>query len=102
MFVPIHVEYVDTTKAPEPSLRAMHQLYVIWEAEDLPDDPHMPYEQRLVDWRHLHQFQSIPQWLLWDGTEAVATAGALMDRQQNLDNAYGWVFVRPDRRGARS
>ncbi|HEX6145239.1 MAG TPA: GNAT family N-acetyltransferase [Acidimicrobiia bacterium] len=96
----IHIELVDTRVAPEQTLRALHELYLTRDAELLPDDPPVPWEQRLVDWRNLLDSEEVPRWALWRGPEAVATAGVYMDREQNLENAFGWVYVHPDHRGS--
>jgi RimJ/RimL family protein N-acetyltransferase len=93
------IEYVDTRIAPEDTLRALHELYLIRDAELLPGDPPVPLQQRVVDWRNLLESESTPRWALWDGPEVVATSGAYMDLHQNLENAFGWVYVDPSHRG---
>lgn len=93
------VEYVDTTSATESILAAMHELYLEIDDEELPGDPPKPYEQRLVDWRHIPEFETNPRWVLWDDDRLVATSGASMNLDQNLENAFGWVHVRRDDRG---
>jgi GNAT superfamily N-acetyltransferase len=95
-----HVELVDTRVAPEVTLRALHELYLTRDAELLPDDPPVPWEQRLVDWRNLLDSEVIPRWALWQGPQVVATSGVYMDLEQNLENAFGWVYVHPDHRGS--
>jgi mycothiol synthase len=77
----------------------MHELSVIWDHEDLPDDPPTPLAQRIADWRHVRETDSMPRWIIREDGLAVATAWAYMDLAQNLDNGYGWVFVHPDHRG---
>jgi GNAT superfamily N-acetyltransferase len=95
------IELIDTRTAPEETLRALHQLYLARDTELEPEgDPPVPWEQRLIDWRHLLETEAIPRWALWQGNEIVATAGAYMDLEQNLDNAFGWVYVHPDHRGS--
>lgn len=94
------IEFVDTPSAPEETLRALHELYLTYDEEVLPGDPPVPWEQRLVDWRHLLDSEAIPCWALWKGPEIVATSGVFMDLEQNLDNADGWVYVHPQHRGS--
>jgi GNAT superfamily N-acetyltransferase len=95
-----HIELVDTRVAPEETLRALHELYLTRDAELLPHDPPVPWEQRLVDWRNLLDSEEIPRWAQWQGPEVVATSGVYMDREQNLENAFGWVYVHPNHRGS--
>lgn len=92
------IEYVDTRIAPEDTLRALHELYLTRDEELLPEDPPVPLQQRVVDWRNLLESESTPRWALWNGPEVVATSGVYMDLQQNLENAFGWVYVHPSHR----
>jgi GNAT superfamily N-acetyltransferase len=62
-------------------------------------DPPVPYEQRLLDWTNIFESEAVPRWVLWDGADVIGTSGAYLDLTQNLENAFGWVYVRPDRRG---
>lgn len=94
------IEFIDTRIAPEETLRALHQLYLTRDEELLPGDPPVPLQQRIVDWRHLLDTKAIPRWALWKDAEVVATSGAFMDLEQNLDNAFGWVYVHPEHRGS--
>jgi GNAT superfamily N-acetyltransferase len=94
------IEYLDTRLAPEESLRALHELYLTRDAELQPADPPVPFAQRMADWRHLFETVPVPRWALWEGTEVVATSGMYYDLEQNLENAFGWVYVHPRRRGA--
>lgn len=95
------VESVDTRSVPESTLWALHQLYLVRDTELAPDgDPPVPYEQRLVDWRNTFESEAVPRWVLWDGPKVVATAGAYLDLEQNLENAFGVVYVHPDHRGS--
>jgi len=93
------VEFIDTRTTPEPTLRELHELHLTWDEELLPGDPPVPVQQRLVDWRFLLDTEAEPRWVMWDGPDLVATSGLFMDLQQNLDNAFGWVYVDPGRRG---
>ncbi len=96
----IRIERIDTRTAPETTLRALHELYLERDAEMEPaGDPPVPFEQRMIDWRVFLETEAIPRFALWDGPDVVATAGALMDLEQNLENVFGWVYVSPSRRG---
>jgi GNAT superfamily N-acetyltransferase len=95
-----HIEFVETRVAPEETLVALHELNAIWDDEILPGDPPTPLAQRLVDWRHLLDFEGCYRWVTWKGPEIVATSGLYLDLVQNLENAFGWVYVHPHHRGA--
>lgn len=95
-----HIEFVDTRVAPEATLEALHELNLIWDEEVLPGDPPVPWAQRLVDWRHLIDSEAVHHWVTWKGPEIIATSGLHLDLLQNLDNAFGWVYVHPQHRGA--
>lgn len=98
--MPTRIELIDTRTASEETLRALHELYLDRDAELEPvGDPAMPFEQRLIDWRHLLETEETPHFALWEGSEIIATSGAQMDLEQNLENAFGWVYVRPGHRG---
>jgi GNAT superfamily N-acetyltransferase len=94
------IEYLDTRSAPEQSLRALHELYLVRDEELLPGDPPVPLEQRIVDWRYLLDREAVPRWALWKGPDVVATSGMYFDLEQNLENVFGWVYVHPLHRGA--
>jgi GNAT superfamily N-acetyltransferase len=95
-----HIEFVDTRVAPEETLKALHELDLVWEDEILPGDPPTPWAQRLVDWRHLLDFEGSYRWVMWKGPDIVATSGLYLDLVQNLENGFGWVYVHPHHRGA--
>lgn len=96
----ISVEHIDTRTAPEATLRALHELYMERDAELEPaGDPPVPFEQRVSEWRNLLESEATPRFALWDGQVIAATSGAFMHLEQNLENAFGWVYVRPTHRG---
>ena len=95
----IRIEYLDTPIAPEEGLRALHDLYLTRDEELLPGDPPVPLSERLAEWRHVLATWAVPRWALWDESALMATSGMYMDLEQNLENAYGWVYVRPEHRG---
>lgn len=94
------IELIDTRTASEETLRALHELYLARDEELEPaGDPRVAFGQRLVDWRNTLESEAVPRWALRKGSEIVATAGAYMELEQNLDNAFGWVYVHPEHRG---
>ena len=93
------VETVDTRTAPEDLLREMHEYYIPLSEEELPGDPPMPYARRVADWRQIRSDQAIPRWLARVNGEIAASAVAWMNLEQNLDNGFGWIYVRPADRG---
>jgi mycothiol synthase len=97
--MPTRVEHIDTRTAPEATLHALHGLYLTWDEEMLPEDPPVPLQQRVVYWRHLLESEAVPVWVMWKGTEVVATSGLYLDLEQNLENAFGWLYVAPGHRG---
>lgn len=92
------VERIDPTTATDETLETIHDLWLIGEAEDLPDDEPMPLAQRLADIRNPHDHRLIRQWVIREDGTAAAFAGAWMDREQNTHTGHGWVLVHPDRR----
>lgn len=94
------IEFVDTRVSPEQTLEALHELNVIWDDEVLPGDPPVPLAQRVVDWRYLLDSEGSPRWVMWKGPDIIATSGMYVDLVQNLENAFGWVYVHPQHRGA--
>ena len=95
-----HIEYVDTRTAPEETLEAMHELHLVFDEEVVPGDPPVPLAQRLLDWRHPFEVERVSHWVMWKGPEIVATSGLHVDLVENLENAFGWVFVHPHHRGS--
>lgn len=93
------VEKIDTTTAPDSLLREFAAYYDIIDGEDMPGDPSMPVEQRIARWRHVTNRFPLTRWLLRDEDGIVGSAVVEMDTEQNLDNGYGFVSVRPDKRG---
>ncbi len=95
-----HIEFVDTRVAPEETLEAMHELHLVFDEEVLPGDPPVPLAQRLLDWRHPLEVERVSHWVMWKGPEIVATSGLHVDLVENLENAFGWVFVHPHHRAS--
>jgi GNAT superfamily N-acetyltransferase len=95
-----HVEFVDTRTAPDETLTALHDLHILQDEEVLPGDPPVPLQQRMLDWRNQLDTEGLCRWVVWKGPEIVATSGLQVDLIQNLQNAYGWVYVHPQHRGS--
>ncbi len=89
-----HIDQIDTSTAPEGRLRELHALNLEWDNEWSPDDPQVPWGQRLAEWRNTSKFVAIPRWLAISDGVLVGTAGLFYHHQQDLENVYGWVYVR--------
>lgn len=94
------LEAIDTSTSLEATLRALHELYLVHDAELLPNDPPVPMAQRLVDWRHVLGHYAVPRWVVWQEGRVVATSGMYLPLEYSLENAYGWVYVHPEHRRA--
>lgn len=90
----LQIDQIDTRTAPEAELRELHDLYVEWDTEWSPDDPQVPWVQRLAQWRNISKYTAIPRWLARSDGILVGTAGLFYHHQQDLENVYGWVYVR--------
>jgi GNAT superfamily N-acetyltransferase len=95
------LELIDTSVAPEATLEALHDFYVKRDSWDLPDEPPMPYAQRLVNWRSFGEgIRRIPRWLLWDEAMVVASSGVVLEEaEDNRENVWGLLNVLPEYRG---
>ena len=87
------IEQIDTRTVDEAKLKSLHELYLEWDREWTPDDPPTPIAKRLVEWRHVKELEDVPRWVIWDGDRAAATAGVYLHRTQDLENAWGWIYV---------
>jgi mycothiol synthase len=92
------IEQIDTRSVEEPKLKSLHELYLEWDREWTPEDPPTPVAKRLVEWRHVKELEDVPRWVIWDGDRAAATAGVYIHRTQDLENAWGWIYVSADYR----
>jgi GNAT superfamily N-acetyltransferase len=95
----LRVERVDTRVAPEPLLREMWHYYKEVHAEELPEDPPMPFERQALDWRNLRDDEDFPRWLLRADERIVAVAVAFVELDQNLENGSGRIHVTASERG---
>lgn len=95
----IEIQEIDTRTASEETLRTLHEFYHYVDADILPDDPPTPYERRALDWQNTSEDESVPRWLLAEDGVPVAAGLAYMGLEQNTDNGFGRVFVRPESRG---
>jgi len=91
-------EEVDTSTAPESVLREMHEHYIGHDAEQLPDDPPMPFEQRKVAWRYIPEHEDVRRFVLREAGEIKAVAVAYMDKYEDLNNGFARIHVRSDSR----
>ena len=92
------VEQIDIATASDDMLESIHELLVVAEAEDLPDDEPMPLAQRLADWRNPHDHSRILRWVIREEDRTIAFSSSWVNREQNLENGLGWAFVHPDYR----
>lgn len=92
------IEQIDTRTVDESKLKALHQLYLEWDREWMPDDPPAPFAKRLAGWRNVKELEEIPRWVTWDGDRVVATSGVYLHRTQDLENAWTWIYVAVDYR----
>lgn len=95
----IRIEKIDQRSAPEETMTRLYELWCLWDAEALPDDPPEPYAQWIADMRHYLTTRYSPKWLLYDNGKAAGIAAGRMDTEQNLENAHGVVYVHPNHRG---
>jgi GNAT superfamily N-acetyltransferase len=95
----IRIEQIDQRSAPEETMTKLYELWCLWDAEALPDDPPEPYAQWIADMRHHLITRYSPKWLLYEGAQLAGMAAAYMNTEQNLENAHGVVHVHPDHRG---
>lgn len=94
----LSIEPIDTPTAPESVLLEMHDYYVAHDAELYPDDPQMPVKQRLDSWRHLPDHYEVARWVLREDGRIVAVAVALRNRDEDLDNGFARIHVKPEHR----
>lgn len=91
------VEFVDTPHAPEGLLLSLHDLHVQRDREEPPHDV-MPVAARLAIWQTLDPNDDVPRWAAVDAGQVVATSGAYLQREHDVENAFMWVYVHPERR----
>jgi GNAT superfamily N-acetyltransferase len=94
----IQIQEVDTRSAPESLLAEMHEYYGPLRAEELPNDPPVPFERQAADWKNYREDEAAPRWLLRVDGEIAAVAVAFISLDQNLDNAFARIHVRPELR----
>jgi GNAT superfamily N-acetyltransferase len=93
------IEQIDTRSVDEASLKSLHQLYLEWDAEWLPDGLPTPIAKRFAEWRNVKELADIPRWVVWDDNRVIATAGVYLHRTQDLENAWSfWIYVSADYR----
>lgn len=92
------IREVDTRTAPESLLREMHEVYLEWDLEIFPDDPPDPLGHRLAEWRFVPEHQDVRHWILRDHGAIAAVAMVRLRKHEDLNNAFGWIFVREESR----
>lgn len=95
----VDIEEIDTRTAPESLLRELHEYYIPMYAEELPDDPPIPFDRQAADWRNIRESERVPRWTLRLDGEIAAVGVALMELEHNLVNGYARIHVKPEHRG---
>jgi GNAT superfamily N-acetyltransferase len=99
----IELQYVeDDKKATEREHRAMHELALVFNREELPEDPPEPYEEWLSDLRTSPSDRQSSHWLAWDQDGKRLMGSSVFSRKYRDENRYiGRVSVgiRPQHRG---
>lgn len=99
----IEMQYIeDDRKATEREWRAMHELALILEREELPEDPPTPYEEWLSDLRSSPSDRQTSRWLAWDADGERLIGSSLFSRKYRDENRHLGrlhVGIRPEHRG---
>ncbi len=93
------IQPIDQYTAPEEDLAKLHEIWCLFDAEYRPDDPPMPWAQRLVEFRRHRPNRLQPKWLGVEDGKPVALAGAWIDFGRPDNNVFALVYVRPEARG---
>lgn len=98
--MPIRIQPFDPLAAPEGLLRRVHDLWCLWDLEYLPDDPPLPYAQRLVDLTWVQSDRHQAKWLAWDGDDLIGISTLMISRGNPEEkNCFARAFVHPEHRG---
>lgn len=92
------IEKLDTRTASETELRAFYHHWLDYDRVFVPEDPPVPFEWYLADWRHINDVWQKHTWILTDGAQVLGSSGAWVDTMQNVGNAEAWVYVHSDHR----
>lgn len=93
------VEQLDAHQAPESVLLRLHQIESSIEAEEIPDEPPMPFEQRLLRWRApvpAHVVQE--RFYVANDEEIVGVAHFQRWPEDDPRNSFVWIGVDPQHR----
>lgn len=89
---------INVNEEADEVLRELHEHYVAWEAEMLPDDPPTTFEQHLSQWRNVPDYYIRRRWMLRENGGIAAVALVSMKRHEDLDNGFALIHVRPSSR----
>ena len=93
------VQQFDPHRETEATLRLVHEVTVAAEAEDLPDDPPTPLEQRLLRWRApLPSHVEVTRSYIREGDSVLAVGYTQRWPVDDPDNSYVWLTVHPEHR----
>lgn len=90
---------LDAHQAPESVMLRLHEIMSLIEAEQIPDEPPMPLEQRLLRWRarlpaHVEQ----GRFYVEDDEDVVAVAYLQRWPDDDPRNSFVWIGVDPPHR----
>jgi mycothiol synthase len=89
----------DPHRAPESILHGVHEVAVAAEAEDHPEDPPMPFEQRLLRWRASSPSHvEVRRIYAEEGGTVIACAYSQRWPVEDPENSFAWMAVHPRHR----
>ena len=91
---------IDFQTLPEQEARCFHDFLNVYRAELFPQDPPIPFEERLKGWRYPAQHEVSRAFALLEGTRVLGFAEADWrdDQPENHDIAWSSVLVAPEAR----
>ena len=72
--IPVQIRDFDPVGANDDAYAALNRHLNRTKAEKFPDDPPVPLEQTMAEYRNIPPFVTLQGWAGWDGGEIVATA----------------------------
>ena len=97
----IQVETIDLANATAREYAALNDFQNALHAERVPDDPHIPLEERMNWWKNGPELRCHQQWIVWDdaGAAIIADAGATYWRTEENKHALDFgIGVLPEHR----
>ena len=86
-------------QADEATLTALHDLQNTLQQERMPEDPPMPFEERLAGWRSMPDFFELQCWALWQDDAIIANLWAEhMRTDENRHLLEVNILVHPEHR----